>query len=317
METKKEMIFTEKPSENCHASTVLPLPNGEVLAAWFGGTKEGKDDVDIWYSHRSEAGWSTPCRITAAPDIPHWNPVLNLRSDGSVILFFKVGKKIPHWQTYFCISADNGLSWTEAQKLVPGDVGGRGPVKNKCIRLSDGRLLAPASTESMSIWLSFTDSSFDDGASWHRSPDVRPKFKPVKLVGAIQPTLWESEPGKVYMLVRTNAGEIYRSDSENYGDSWCPLYSTGLPNNNSGIDLVRMPNGMLLLVMNPISKNWGERTPLVVMRSDDNGASWTEMLQLENEPGEYSYPAIDQKDGKAYITYTHKREHVAYWELSF
>ena len=26
---------------SCHASTVLPLPNGDVLAAWFGGSAEG------------------------------------------------------------------------------------------------------------------------------------------------------------------------------------------------------------------------------------------------------------------------------------
>jgi predicted neuraminidase len=40
---RKEMIFDEnKPTPACHASTVLPLPNGEVLAAWFGGTAEGR-----------------------------------------------------------------------------------------------------------------------------------------------------------------------------------------------------------------------------------------------------------------------------------
>ena len=38
--SERELNFTEKPTEDCHASTVLPLENGNVVAAWFAGTKE-------------------------------------------------------------------------------------------------------------------------------------------------------------------------------------------------------------------------------------------------------------------------------------
>ena len=50
----KEFICDPLPTPNCHASTVLPLGDGSVLAAWFGGTKESSADVDIWavsYTH--------------------------------------------------------------------------------------------------------------------------------------------------------------------------------------------------------------------------------------------------------------------------
>lgn len=315
MQTKKEMIFTQKPTNNCHASTVLPLPDGTVLAAWFGGTKEGKDDVDIYVSLRENGWWGVPKRITADANIPHWNPVLTRLSDGSVTLFFKVGKKIPGWQTYFCHSADDGKSWSKPYELVPGDAGGRGPVKNKCLRLADGSLLAPASTEINNNWVCFTDASTDDGKTWLRSADIDAPRKGLTRVGAIQPTLWESVPGTVHMLVRTNAGEIYRSDSADNGKSWSCLYATGQPNNNSGIDVVRMPDGRLLLVMNPVGRNWGERSPLSLLRSADNGATWEKLLDMETQSGEYSYPAIEQLDGKAFITYTYNREQVAFWEI--
>lgn len=315
METKKEMIFTQKPTDNCHASTVLPLPDGNVLAAWFGGSNEGNDDVDIYVSLRENDQWETPRCISASPDLPHWNPVLFQRDDGVILLFFKVGKKIASWQTYICESEDGGRTWSEPQELVPGDEGGRGPVKNKPIRLSDGRILAGASLED-GRWRCFTDASFDGGMTWERSEDIGAPRKNLSRVGAIQPTLWESAPGKVHMLVRTKTGEIYRSDSDDAGQSWSDLYPTDLPSNNSGIDLVSMPDGTLLLALNPVGKNWGDRTPLSLLISHDNGVSWAELLQLEDQPGEYSYPAITQRDGKVYITYTYNREQIAYWEIT-
>lgn len=76
MEILKEFIFENKPTDSCHASTVLPLDDGRVVAAWFAGTKESADDVDILTSVRSENGWSEPVRVSAGRNIPHWNPVL-------------------------------------------------------------------------------------------------------------------------------------------------------------------------------------------------------------------------------------------------
>ena len=67
MEDLKEFIFENKPTESCHASTVLPLDDGRVVVAWFAGTKESADDVDILTSVRSEGGWSEPVRVSACP----------------------------------------------------------------------------------------------------------------------------------------------------------------------------------------------------------------------------------------------------------
>ena len=46
------------------------------------------------------------------------------------------------------------------------------------------------------------------------------------------------QPGHVHAMMRSTRGKIYRSDSTDYGRSWCPAYATTLPNNNSGIDVV-------------------------------------------------------------------------------
>lgn len=321
------MVCNPLPTANAHASTVLPLPDGTVLAAWFGGTKEGKSDVDIWVARREENGWCEPQKISYAAKIPHWNPVLFLRENGEICLFFKVGRNIPSWRTFVSVSTDGGKSFGVPYELVKGDVsGGRGPVKNKCIRLESGRVLAPASTENRG-WNCLVDISDDDGKTWRKTPKIRTEREAPILnslnaytsnkIPMIQPTLWESEKDKVHMLTRTPVGRIYRSDSEDGGETWCEAYATELPNNNSGIDLVKTPDGSLYLLSNPVEENWGERSPLTLQKSTDNGASWETVLTLEEEKkdSEFAYPAIEYFDGCLYITYTYERLNVAYWKI--
>lgn len=316
---KKEMIFDEVcPTPSCHASTVLPLENGEVLASWFGGEKEGKDDVDIWVARRTADGWLPAERISADLDMPHWNPVLFKTNDNTVWLFFKVGKKISIWQTYFCTSTDNGKTWSTPKELVPGDeTGGRGPVKNKPIYLSDGTVLAPASSEQPD-WLCFMDISKDNCKTWEKQqiiPAKKINGVPAKL---IQPTVWESEPGKVHALLRSARGHLYRSDSDDYGVTWSRAYPTKLKNPNSGVDVTQLSDGTLILISNPASRNWGVRAPLTLMQSKDNGETWEEILVLEkrrDKDDEFSYPAIVAVGKKLYMTYTYQREKIAYWEV--
>lgn len=120
------------------------------------------------------------------------------------------------------------------------------------------------------------------------------------------------------MLLRSSEGQIYRADSSDYGVSWGSAYPTGLPNNNSGIDVVRMEDGLLVLCMNPISENFGPRTPLVLMVSDDNGLHWQKERILEDAENpfsdaaaEYSYPCVIEAGKELYVSYTFNRKSIA------
>lgn len=314
----KEFIYPPKTVTNsCHASTVLPLSEGKVMAAWFGGTEEGNDDVKIWVSIRDSEKWAEPYSIAVDGEVlPHWNPVLFRRQNGEIILYFKYGKPIPNWVTYYCISTDEGKSFSRPQELVAGDRdGGRGPVKNKPIRLSDGVVVAPASKETITRnWKCFVDISCDDGLTFEHSNFVlRPK-KNLKTVGMIQPTLWEDDNGGLHMLIRTDEGHIYRSDSKDRGRTWCKGYATELLNPNSGIDLDRHENGNVYLVMNPTTGKWGDRAPLVLLESTDNGDTFEEIFKCESTTGdhEFSYPAIVTDGNTLHITFTHEREGIIY-----
>ncbi|WJH37421.1 exo-alpha-sialidase [Paenibacillus sp. CC-CFT747] len=180
--------------------------------------------------------------------------------------------------------------------------------------MRDGTWLAPASIETEEAWDSFVDISRDEGKTWTQSGWVPIDHSKLKGKGIIQPTLWSGDD-QVHMLLRSTEGYIYRSDSTDNGETWSEAYPTTLVNNNSGIDLAQLPNGTLVLVHNPVEGNWAARTPLICSASQDNGETWKEAFVLENEPGEYSYPAIVAKGDRTFIVYTWKRERIVCWEI--
>ncbi len=329
----QEFIVAEetKPFDSSHASTLIETKDGTIVAAWFAGSKEGAPDVAIWAARKVGDAWEEPRIIADVRGVAMWNPVLFQKQDGTIVLYYKVGKEISIWKTWYVESRDGGVTYTEPKELVEGDEnGGRGPVKNKPIRLKDGTVLAPASVEDR-VWDAFVDISEDDGATWRMSGIVpvhragmsrnRPYNKEYLWgSGIIQPTLWQDEAGDVHMLLRSTSSRIYKSDSKDGGRTWCTAYDTGLPNNNSGIDLAQMKNGDLILAYNP-RENLpgafkGPRTPLTLAISKDNGESFTDLLDLENGAGDYCYPAVicNEKD-EILVTYTWKRENIMFCRL--
>ena len=316
-----KLIMEKCPTDMCHASTLLKIGPDRFLAAWFGGTKD-------------EEHFEEP-KILAQSEEAHWNPVLFRVDEKKIIIFYKVGNEISKWRTMYRVSEDNGETFGEEKELVPGDQGGRGPVRNKPIRLKSGRILAPGSTE-QGIWKAFVDRSDDDGKTWNKSQEVeisQLEYKsgertvgkddssiPVSEQsfygrGVIQPTLWESIPDQVHMLLRSTEGMIYRSDSKDGGDTWTEAYATELPNNNSGIDMIRSEDGKLFLVYNPVGVNWGDRTPISLAVSKDDGKTWEKIRDLSTGEGEFAYPAIIQDEDFLYITYTYKRKNIAFWKI--
>lgn len=306
----------------CHASTLTLLPGDGIAAAWFAGDHEKAPNVGIWFSRcTADRNWTYPVKIADGDGVPCWNPVLYY--DGKLLLFYKVGQEIPRWQTFIRESCDYGLSWSPAAELVPGDYGGRGPVKNKCIRLKDGALLAPSSIEG-EYWDCFTDRSEDGGKTWENSPYVPLNHSGLQGRGIIQPSLWEDEAGAVHMFTRSSEGVIMKSVSRDGGRSWSEAQRTALPNNNSGLDAARLEDGRMVLVFNPVSGNWAPRSPIAFAVSEDNGETFGEPQILDyvpcerNEPrAEFSYPAVVTRGNRVFITYTWKRQSIAFWELEF
>ncbi len=313
----QEFIFgDDRPFPQCHASTLESLGSGRYILAWFAGSHEKNDDVGIWLSKGSPGKWSSPELLVKVRDDPHWNPVLFNAPDGKLYLYFKVGKEIDDWETWVQYSEDEGDTWSKPQELVEGNRGGRGPVRNHNLVLSDGTWLAPASIEKNKVWNAFVDRSSDCGKTWAASDTLQLDRNIVLGEGVIQPALWESKEGHVHMLLRTSAGKIGRSDSNDYGKTWSPVELTDLPNNNSGIDVAQIDANTIALAYNPVGKNWGARYPMQVAVSFDNGKTWPMIEVVEQGEGknEFSYPSLIYEDGYLVLCYTWNRENVAFWK---
>jgi len=304
---KKEFINDSMPTKEVHASTIAE--SGDYLvSAWFGGTREKNKDVCIYTSRMlKESGKWSPAHVVASglqQDLtrhPCWNPVLFQPKDGPLMLFYKVGPDPRTWWGMLKISDDNGRSWSEAQRLPKTF---DGPVKNKPVQLADGSILCGSSTE-YDGWRVHFEKTSDLGKTWERIGPVNDG----KAINAIQPSILFLGGSKLMAVGRTKEKKVFSVSSPDNGATWGEMSLLDIPNPNSGTDAVTLKDGRHILIFNNTPKG---RSPLNIGISAD-GIHWKDVLTLENEKGEYSYPAVIQgSDGLVYITYTWKRKNVRF-----
>ncbi len=305
---RSEFIYETAPFPSCHASTIAESRSG-LVAAWFGGTHEKHSDVGIWVSRQIDGRWSAPVEVAHGVQHhkadgtvhrhPCWNPVLFQPRTGPLMLFYKVGPDPRTWWGMLMTSEDGGQSWSNPCRL-PEQIDG--PVKNKPVQLPDGTILAGSSTE-YDGWRVHFESTKDLGRTWQRIGPVNDGVE----FGAIQPSLLFLGGNRLMALGRTRQGKVFQVASEDLGRTWGQMTATELPNPNAGTDAVTLSDGRHLIVYNHTSKG---RSPLNVAISQD-GRTWRMALVLEDQPGEYSYPAVIQTaDGLVHITYTWKRQRI-------
>jgi predicted neuraminidase len=306
---KTEFIYETAPFPSCHASTIAETKAG-LVAAWFGGTYEKHPDVGIWLSRHDGGSWTPPVEVANGVQneklrYPCWNPVLHQSSQGPLLLFYKVGPSPSTWWGMLMRSDDHGKNWSKPEKL-PENIAG--PIKNKAVELAGGKLLCGSSTEDQG-WRVHLEWTSDLGETWARTEVLNDG----KTSHSIQPTILSHGGGKLQILCRPRgSGKIVESWSEDNGQTWSKLADTILPNSSTGLDAVTLKDGRHLLVYNHTPRG---RSPLNVAVSSD-GKTWQAAAVLENEPGEYSYPAVIQtSDGKVHVTYTWKRKRVKHVEI--
>lgn len=306
---RESFIYEKAPFPECHASSIVELGNGKMMATWFGGTEEKNPDVTIWLSVFENGKWGEISQIADGIQneslrYPCWNPVLFKHSSGKLFLFYKVGPNPREWWGEMRYSSDDGKSWSASEKLPQDQLG---PVRAKPMEMSNGDLLCPSSIEyTNSNWRVQMEIYKPGTNSWDKMMVDRDSEFAV-----IQPTILRHSDTRLQILCRSKQNRIVEAWSEDDGRSWGKLSATSLPNPSAGIDAVTTFNGAHLLVYNPTEDGPNDRAKLSLAISGD-GKSWRDVYRLEDQQrGEFSYPAMVQtSDGLMHITYTWHREKI-------
>ena len=329
-----EFLYTKTSFPQAHSATIAETTKGDLVATYFGGTRERNPDVCIWVSRKPKGSdeWTAPQLVadgvfkTGSEEAKLAGlsglDSTNVSADKGPIIDKSVRKNPEGWQRKACWNpvvyqipggdliiyfkiGNKVADWTgwlvrskdggkTWSKREPLQEGFLGPIKNKPI-INKGRLIAPTSIEEGG-WRLYFEYSDDMGKTWKRTDFV----KADEGVKAIQPAIMVLADGRLAAVARTRSEHIGITYSSDNGLTWSKLELIDTPNNNSGLDAVTLKDGRHALICNdrPIPKGIkngkGARTPLSVMLSDD-GVNWRHWVTLEDSPiNQYSYPSIIQ-----------------------
>ena len=218
------------------------------------------------------------------------------------------------------ISSDNGYTWgkTEAMFTRSGSF-----CRQKIQVLSSGRWI-------FGNWICFPDNTRNgsDITVFQLSDDQGKTWRTVEMpnsAGRVHANVLELAPSKLVCLLRSRfADNVYRSFSEDNGETWSEPVRTILRNNNSSISAIQLQSGAIGLIYNDVSFNtdtsrtvWPrQRCPVTLAISEDGGVTWPWRRVVE--PGEgfvgpwndvnnrrYEYPVMMQgADGAIHCAYS-------------
>ncbi len=336
---RAELIFPLEKWHN-HSSSIVELPDGELLACWYHGSGERTaDDVVVQAARRPRGKpWSAPFLLADTPGFPDTNPALFLDSRRRLWLLWPVivanewhtalmkyristdyrGPGAPRWQvneTMLLKPRHFAEKVKETVALWPPVEWGKRLVERSAdkyfsrmgwmtrahpIELPSGRVLAPLYSDGFSF--SLVAITDDGGATWSAS-------EPLVGPGNIQPSIVRRTDGALAAYMRDNGPppkRIQVSESRDEGVTWSPVTDSDLPNPGAGIEAIALRNGLWALVYNDTEKG---RASLAVALSDDEGRSWKWRRRLERDPEgarSFHYPSIcEGRGGVLHVSYSY------------
>ncbi len=284
---KSMLIFSPQPLHT-HGSTLVNLPNGDFLAAWFEGSGERTaDDVKIMGARlkKGDASWSKPFLMADTYNIPDCNPVLFLNHQNKLFLVW-IAVEANRWEysiLRYRTSIDYNKSgapvwnWQDNILLKPDDHFAT-EVKSKFKDLPPGK----------SAWAAYApqydnmivEASKDEGK---RSIGWMTRIKPL-LLGENKILLPLYSDGFNFSLVA-----ISGDDGTNWHAS-LPIVGRG----NVQPSLIQKKDGTIVAYMRD---NGDSPARVQISESIDSGMTWT-AAQKTQIPNTASVQVYKLRDGR-------------------
>jgi len=262
----------------CHAGTICELPNGDMLAACYAGSAEGAPDSVI-LGARLPSGtdhWQAPRIWVDVANHAAGNPRLFIGPDSAVWLIAPIN--YGHWcdggtRMFFKRSFDNGQTWSDLEILT---------TRRRILGKNKPLFIPPA------IWILPVEYEGVGDVAFFRTANHGRSWKVIDCPGEgaylDQPTLVQLSDGSLLAYMRSWEGYIYEARSNDLGNTWSTPTPTTLLNPNSGIDMVRLRSGRLVLLYNPVGL--GAIGDLTVSRSGGQSVIERYDLRVLNRQGD-------------------------------
>lgn len=313
----QEVLVTNAETPSVHAATAYASGENDLVAFWYGGTREGASDVSLYSSRYDGKNWSNPWlaidrREIQTASLRHvrkiGNPVVHKFATGEVWLFF-VTVSVGGWAgsaINLVTSIDDGQSWSKPKRLVTSPFLNISTlVKGPAFNFADGAIGLPVYHEFL--------GKFSELLKVDRHMNVVSKTRLSSGRFSLQPVILPTSPEHAVGFMRY-AGESPRRILRFEGDGrlWSSAQKIHLPNPNAAISVINLGKENLLMAFNNTDQG---RHDLSLAYSEDQGRSWKVIVSLESAgeatDAEYSYPWLMRSgNGNYHLLYTWHKTHI-------
>jgi len=310
---------------HAHAASQVELPDGRVMGFWYGGSREGAQDVAIYqaiFDPQSRKWSEQTAVVTRAQTLAAYggyakkigNAVATIDRDYTLWLFYV--NTLGGWATSsinVITSKDLGITWSEPVRLVASSFFNLSYlVKGAPVLLADGSIGLPVYHE--------LGGKFSEWLHVGLDKQVSGKSRITSGRNAIQPSIVPLSDQYAMAFMRDSAERARRvhvSFTENGAKTWSSAYTIPVKNPNASVAVQRISEKELIMVFNDDEE---ERHNLTLAYSSDAGKNWRNIATLEDEQGvvpteakerEYSYPYLLQtRDQTIHLLYTWHTTHI-------
>ncbi|MDE6693644.1 MAG: exo-alpha-sialidase, partial [Muribaculaceae bacterium] len=288
-----EFLYESTSFPECHGATILELENGDLVASFFGGTKERNPDCVIWVCRKPKGAseWTAP-EIAADGVFDLSDPLIAVAGLSGINAETTPATAGPIGPTFKgdIANARRKACWNPVLFQVPG---------------SDEILLYYKIGSSVGDWTGWVTRSKDGGRTWSDREALPEgilgpiKNKPEYINGRIlSPSSREGDGWRAWIEISDDNGKTWRSTGPLPTDSALrsdrdtpePIYAIQP-------SILKHADGRLQIICRT------RNSRLATSWSSDNGDTWTPLTLMDMPNNNSGTDAVTLNDGRHVLIY--------------